>query len=196
MMETVVSLWLRRDQLCIFFAYFDWFVRYLFLATSFFITYHALQAVCYGILAAGVLCVELLKQAKTPHESTLRFSRSTLIKELTMFTGFLDWIRLTDGNYLLCGKLSKVVRRIVDYVLEPPITTPTPPPPHLHQQQHCRPTRDLGIIDRTAIGSGLGLEIVQQQSDPLWDVSEDTDECLDWLNSLDWMQGPWLDSNR
>ena len=27
MMETVLSLWLRRDQLHAFIAYFDWFVR-------------------------------------------------------------------------------------------------------------------------------------------------------------------------
>jgi hypothetical protein len=42
-----------------------------------------------------------------------------------MFIGFLEWIRPTDGNYLLAGRLKKVVRRILDRVLDPPPQIPT-----------------------------------------------------------------------
>lgn len=136
MMKNVLNFWLKRDQLAIYNAYFDW------------------MAVCYGIPAAGVLCVELLKTTRSASQSAgnslsatstpslatstsaspfasannsqhhqqqrLHFSRSSVIQDLTMFLGFLDWIRPTDGNYLLCSKLRKVIRRIVDHVLDPP----------------------------------------------------------------------------
>jgi hypothetical protein len=36
-----------------------------------------------------------------------------------MFIGFLEWVRPTDGNYLLAGRLKKVVRKILDRVLDP-----------------------------------------------------------------------------
>jgi hypothetical protein len=42
-----------------------------------------------------------------------------------MFIGFLEWIRPTDGNYLLAGRLKKVVRRILDRVLDPPPQVPS-----------------------------------------------------------------------
>jgi hypothetical protein len=42
-----------------------------------------------------------------------------------MFIGFLEWIRPTDGNYLLAGWLKKVVRKILDRVLDLPSQLPT-----------------------------------------------------------------------
>lgn len=72
----------------------------------------------YGIPCAGVICVQLLKQAAG--NSDLQLSRSDAIQKLTMFIGFLEWIRPTDGNFQLAGRLRKVVRSILDRVLDPP----------------------------------------------------------------------------
>ena len=60
-------------------------------------------------------------------QSVLQFSRSDAIQKLTMFIGFMDWIRPTDGNFLLAGRLKKVVRRILDRVLDPPPLPPIDP---------------------------------------------------------------------
>jgi hypothetical protein len=64
------------------------------------------------------MCVELLKQATG--KSVLQISRSDAIQKLTMYIGFLEWIRPTDGNFMLAGRLRKVVRRILDRILDPP----------------------------------------------------------------------------
>lgn len=80
-----------------------------------------------------------------------------------MFLGFLEWIRPTDGNYQLAGRLRKVVRRILDYVLEPPL-----PAEEVRQDDFM----DVGL-DQT-----LGLDEM---------------DCLDWLNTVDWTQGPWME---
>jgi hypothetical protein len=78
-----------------------------------------LQITFYGIPCAGVICVELLKKNK-PAQQCNGFSRSDAIQKLTLFIGFLEWVRPTDGNYKLAGRLKKVVRNVLDHVLEPP----------------------------------------------------------------------------
>lgn len=70
----------------------------------------------YGIPPAGVICVELLKKAAG--QSSVEFSLSDAIQKLTLFIAFLEWIRPTDGNYPLAQRLRKVIRRVLDYVLE------------------------------------------------------------------------------
>jgi hypothetical protein len=109
--------------------------------------------------SAGVMCVELLKQASS--QSVLKFSRSDAIQKLTMFIGFLEWVRPTDGNYLLAGRLKKVVRRILDHVLDPP----------------PKETRDSSLMD---------IPI-----DPMLAPFGE----MDWLNTIDWTQGSWMDLN-
>ncbi|KAL3426846.1 fungal specific transcription factor [Phlyctema vagabunda] len=131
MMHLVLSLWLKRDALRDWCYAFDWLV------------------VCYGIPAAGVLCIALLNSTTKKTDSTgsssssqtaapradgmqsakpaaerakserpLRFSRSEVIQCLTMFIAHLAWIRPSDGNEQLCWKLHKVVKQIVDGVLD------------------------------------------------------------------------------
>ena len=81
-----------------------------------------------------------------------------------MFIGFLEWVRPTDGNYLLAGRLKKVVRRILDHVLEPP-------------QQDATKSNFMDV-----------------PFDPMLTPWDDIDS-LDWLNTIDWTQGSWMDFN-
>jgi hypothetical protein len=37
-----------------------------------------------------------------------------------MFIGFLEWIRPTDGNYLLAKRLRQTIKSIVNFVLDSP----------------------------------------------------------------------------
>ncbi|KAF4637582.1 hypothetical protein G7Y89_g494 [Cudoniella acicularis] len=101
MLELTLMFWISRDKLQSFTAYFDWII-----------TYH-------GIPSAGVICVNLLK-SQTSNQPYSGFSRSDAIQKLTLFIGFLEWIRPTDGNYKLAGRLRKVIRGVLDHVLEPP----------------------------------------------------------------------------
>jgi hypothetical protein len=117
------------------------------------------EQITYGIPSAGVICVELLRQVASRHD--LRFSRSDAIQKLTLFIGFLEWIRPTDGNYMLAGRLKRVIRRILDHVLDP-----------LPKETTGHDFMDVPIDPMLA---------------PFGEV--------DWVNTIDWAQGSWMDFN-
>lgn len=127
----------------------------------------------YGIPSAGVICVELLKTSSG--QSAVQLSRSDAIQKLTLFIAFLEWIRPTDGNFTLALRLRKVVRRVLDYVL------------------------DIAQKDvQSDVGAGTGMGEEQQLYDPMLGVGlgvggfDDMND-LDWLNTIDWTQGSWMD---
>jgi hypothetical protein len=109
-----------------------------------------------------VICIELLKDAVG--RSSIQFSRSDGIQKLTLFIAFLEWVRPTDGNYTLAQRLRKVVRRVLDHVLEP---------------------SQKGVRDEE------GNEF---PFDPMLAAFNEMDD-LDWLNTIDWTQGSWMDFN-
>jgi hypothetical protein len=117
------------------------------------------QITCYGIPSIGVICVELLRQAAG--QNTLQFSRSDAIQKLTMFIGFLEWVRPTDGNHLLVGRLTNVIRRTLDHVLDPP--------------------------QKDATRNGYMDIPIDPMLAPFGE--------MDWLNTIDWMQGSCMDFN-
>jgi hypothetical protein len=123
--------------------------------------YRVSQITYYSIPAAGVLCIALLKTSAG--QGSVDFSRSNAVQKLTLFIGFLEWIRPTDGNYHLAQRLRKVVRRVLDYVLEPTPKEPLPNP--------------AIPFDFMPVGF------------------EDMGDNLDWINTIDWTQGSWIDFN-
>lgn len=96
-----------------------------------------------------------------------------------MFVAFLDWARPTDGNYYLCNKLRKVIKRIVDSVLNAPMQLPSVETPAMK------------ISTDT---SDAQVESGQQYTNPedVLPPMGETDD-LNWLNEIDWTQGDWLD---
>lgn len=138
---------------------------------------------CYGIPSAGVLSVELLKSAKSTQgiqgTQRVQFSRSEVVQSLTMFLGFLDWTRPTDGNYHLCRRLLQVIKGILDCVLDSP-SPPLPDPiPGTNPQMN---------------------KVPNDGNEELWPNFTQTPmiegHAIDWLNTIDWTQGDWLDFNQ
>lgn len=131
--------------------------------------------------------MELLKSIRItiPHAIPLTFSRSGIIQDLTLFIGFLEWIRQTDGNYLLCSKLRKVIRRILDNVLDPPAPSQVsnqPPPTAMMGY-----SGGLGNVSTVmAPPSTPGIGIVPQLDPALWMPPLDDGDCLSWLEGVDW----------
>lgn len=122
----------------------------------------------YGIPAAGVLCVELLYVARHPNATDqVQLSKSDTIQSLILFVSFLDWVRPHDGNYELCRRLKKVIRKILDQVLAAPV--PVPP------KASMTPSSDF---------ESLGMD----QFDPGWTDMGDSD-WMNLLNTMDWTQG-------
>jgi len=73
----------------------------------------------YGMPCIGILCTELLKQVKIPNEIELKLPCSEIVQNLSMMIGFLDWVRPAAGNYKLCCRMSRVIRRVLNNILEP-----------------------------------------------------------------------------
>ncbi len=129
-----------------------------------------MQITYYGVPSAGVLCVELLKKAAC--QSSIHFSRSDAIQKLTLFIGFLEWVRPTHGNFKLAGRLRNVIKRVLDYVLEPP------------QQV----SQVAGVGEGEGVGGGAGDEV---PFDPMLFPLNGMDDMA-WLNTIDWTQGSWM----
>lgn len=145
MLDLALMFWSKRDQLMSFSHGFDWIM------TS------------YGVPSAGVICVELLKLATG--QSSLEISRSGAIQKLTLLVAFLEWIRPTDGNYTLAQRLRKVVRRLLDYVLDASQKEPA-----------------------TEAGSEVQYDPMLDSFDGMNDMND-----MDWLSTIDWTQGSWME---
>jgi hypothetical protein len=134
---------------------------------------------CWGVPSSGVLCVELLKQMKQPpgtsHVPIL--PRSEIVQNLSLLIGFLEWVRPAAGNFQLCGRMRQIIKRILDQILNPslfPSQESVREPP----QQNFDTPNTVEAFDTSAFEPGN---------------SDEGLENLDWLNSVDWSRGPWID---
>lgn len=74
---------------------------------------------CYGGPAAGVVCLELLRPSlasKGPNG----VKRSSMIKQLSMLVGALDWVSSGPPNAEVCESIKHVVEQVLDKVLDMP----------------------------------------------------------------------------
>lgn len=92
---------------------------------------------------------------------------------MTLFNAFLEWVRPTDGNYALAQRLRKVVQRVLNHVLEPP-----------------------SVSNNTDLLDGIGNSM---EFDPLlmdFDGTGTGMNDMDWLSTIDWTQGSWMEFDR
>ncbi|PCG99120.1 Hypothetical protein PENO1_054710 [Penicillium occitanis (nom. inval.)] len=185
-LSIITSLWLHRDQLQDVTHAFDWI------------------SVSYGMPCAGILCIELLRASNLapPSPATesstsdvihapVQLSRSQVIQSLTMYKALLDWIRPTDNNAQLSSKLSKVLQRIIDTVFDSlgplhGVQTQHSPNEQYYQRQyemHDQQSQNLA----TSIDAEHDFDL-----DPALIASND----MDWLNTIDWTQGGWLEQSN
>ena len=83
----------------------------------------------FAVPPSGTLCVELLKQAKHPGSSSLMFSKSEIIQNLSLLVAFLDWVKPSAPNAELCHRVKEILSRVLDQVLNSnPVTTPSTEP--------------------------------------------------------------------
>lgn len=130
---------------------------------------------CYGVPAAGVLCIQLLNQMRNSaqaREQQVVFPRSEVVQNLSLLIGFLDWVQPTAGNYQLCTRMRRTIKQILDKVLNPPL-----------MQQPI----SVGLpVSEVSVNTG------EVDFDPDAFSGNGLDD-FDWLNSVDWSRGPWID---
>ena len=134
---------------------------------------------CWGVPSSGVLCVELLKQMKVASTTAQipRLPRSEIVQNLSLLIGFLDWVRPAAGNYQLCARMRQIIKRILDQILNPTPPMSSAPPASQDSAQ-------------SEVGQGFDGEV---PFDPSAFGSYDGLDNLDWLNSVDWSRGPWIE---
>ncbi|KAJ5757561.1 uncharacterized protein N7511_006255 [Penicillium nucicola] len=182
--SVIVSLWLNRDQIQSFHHAFDWI------------------AVSYGMPCAGILCVELLRvsdlaprtsrnQSSATAHDVVQLSRSEVVQSLIMFKALLDWIRPTDNNSKLSRKFKNVLQRIIDTVFDAMESLPGVQLQQAPNENHFR--KDYGAQEHTSAEQNMShVTDVQQHLDPELTTMND----MDWLNTVDWTQGDWLEQNN
>ncbi|KAJ5963433.1 uncharacterized protein N7479_003309 [Penicillium vulpinum] len=182
-MSVILSLWLNRDRLQEFHHAFDWI------------------AVSYGMPCAGILCVELLRASNIvppapPSElpstassrDRVRFSRSDVVQNLVIFRALLDWIRPTDNNAQLSKKFKTVLQRIIDAVFDSLGSSSGMQTQDMLSEQQIQ--RHYGPQDQQSPSQNIPTATDREHSiDPELNTFND----MDWLNTVDWTQGGWLE---
>lgn len=83
------------------------------------------MVMAYGAPAGGVLCMELLRPSPATSAMPGTVTKSAMIQQLSMLTGFLDSISEQAPNGPMCATVKKIVKQVLDRVLDPPVDMPT-----------------------------------------------------------------------
>ncbi|KAF5027098.1 hypothetical protein F66182_810 [Fusarium sp. NRRL 66182] len=78
----------------------------------------------FAVPGGGILCLELLRptfHGKHPKDS--RLSRSSIVQQLSLLVGFLDWVHPSAPNGDLCASCKIVIERVLDYRLNNPMNS-------------------------------------------------------------------------
>ena len=117
--------------------------------------------VAYGLPAAGVIGVEMLKQEQTREYTPDILPRSKVIQDLSVFVSALATVSPGEGNYTICDQGRKVLEKILDKILSP----------QPHQPATGIPHNDLGNDTSLYFPTGNDAEFMQ------------------WLDNLEWERG-------
>jgi hypothetical protein len=130
----------------------------------------------HGLRSAAIIAVELLKQEQqVPYPPHPRLPRSETVQDLAIFAARLGAIDRGDGTWGLCEQGRKVITRILDKILAPPVI-----PAAIMQQQILGLNSVNDEIDTGmgGFGNGMGLEAPMS-------LGNDNDFML-WLENMDW----------
>lgn len=72
----------------------------------------------YAAPGGGILCLELLRSTfQGFHPKCTSLSRSSIVQNLSLLIGFLDWVRPSAPNGDLCADCKVVIQRVLDHNL-------------------------------------------------------------------------------
>lgn len=66
----------------------------------------------------GILCSELLRPTfHGTHPKNPKLSRSTIVQQLSLLVGFLDWVGPSAPNGALCVNCKSIIQHVLDHNL-------------------------------------------------------------------------------
>ncbi|KAK1255468.1 hypothetical protein MKX08_009463 [Trichoderma sp. CBMAI-0020] len=100
MLTLTLTLWTHKDQFAAMRRNFEWLLM------------------AHAAPAGGILCLELLNPSFTgKHPKEERITRSSIIQNLSLLVGFLDWVRPSAPNGDLCMDCKVIIQRVLDHTL-------------------------------------------------------------------------------
>lgn len=106
MVSVTLVFWTHMDRLAGLHGDFEWLVM------------------AFAAPSGGVLCNELLKPS-LQHTPVPGVTRSGIIQQLSLLSGFLDWVSPSAPNGDLCSSCKAVIQHVLDYALNAPPTEPS-----------------------------------------------------------------------
>ncbi|KAK7738380.1 hypothetical protein SLS53_006193 [Cytospora paraplurivora] len=79
-----------------------------------------LQVMAFAAPAGGVLCNELLRPSQQRNSPVEGVTRSSIIQQLSLLNGFLQWVSPHAPNGDLCTSCKTVIQHVLDHALNPP----------------------------------------------------------------------------
>ncbi|KAK7420576.1 hypothetical protein QQZ08_010335 [Neonectria magnoliae] len=71
----------------------------------------------YGAPGGGILCLELLRPTFRSNPDCPKPSRSSIVQQLSLLIGFLDWVRPSAPNGDLCADCKAIIQGVLDHNL-------------------------------------------------------------------------------
>ncbi|EHK25749.1 uncharacterized protein TRIVIDRAFT_114907, partial [Trichoderma virens Gv29-8] len=100
MLILTLAMWTHKDRFAAMRRNFEWLLM------------------AHAAPAGGILCLELLNPTFTgKHPKDPRITRSSIIQNLSLLVGFLDWVRPSAPNGDLCMDCKVIIQRVLDHTL-------------------------------------------------------------------------------
>ncbi|PWY76512.1 hypothetical protein BO94DRAFT_206838 [Aspergillus sclerotioniger CBS 115572] len=157
--NAVTMLYTYRDRLGEMFLFFPWAVMF------------------YGTPAAAILAIELLIRPPPWASTGPNFHpRSEIIQELSVFISCLMSIPTAEGNHAPCRRVASTLRKILDQVLEPVMSTTS-------SGSNCCSSSSSTTTPGTDVDSAIGLDIDWQ----VFVTGPCDPDYTQWLDVRTWM---------
>ncbi|RFU78617.1 hypothetical protein TARUN_3587 [Trichoderma arundinaceum] len=109
MLTLTLTLWTHKDRFAAMRRNFEWLLM------------------AHAAPAGGILCLELLNPTFTgKHPRDPRITRSSIIQNLSLLVGFLDWVRPSAPNGDLCMDCKVIIQRVLDHTLNGSVDDDSP----------------------------------------------------------------------
>jgi len=151
----------------------------------------------YGLPAAGVLAVEMLKQETTKQYTPGLLPRSETIQDLSVFISSLAVVGPGEGNFSICDQGRRSLKRVLDQILSPTI-----PAYHANVSNSASASGNNVVNASPAAAATANNGISnprpalddQSAASMLYFPTANDAEFLQWLDNVEWDKGMWLDS--
>lgn len=160
----------------------------------------------YGIRAAAILALELLREQHAEVQNTPRDSvelpRSRTIQDLSVFIFCCEQALPGEDSQQVCKQAATNLRRILDRILDPEATNATTQHTPRNASSCNQALQDVAPVAETTFNGILGLAHTQSYLDSTATGLAGDVDFSNWFDNMTWSMGPadpsstgWMSNN-